>query len=118
MAPKISVCRRSDDILLTIEGGCDSESFQEVLSVVRQLLVRLLRCAAPGSPLTYSFKTRGKIDLEKMAHFQQMTNDQPCGREACGNIQEKQEHGGAPLQGEAPNRQPRGGLILLKGGAV
>jgi hypothetical protein len=116
MAPRISVCRKGEDIFLTIKGDFNHESFLELLSVVRQLLMMSSKCAAPGSQVTYSFKTRGKVDLDKMAHFQPEIKDHPCRFEACGEVPEKQEQGVVTGQGESAPRQPRGGLILVKGG--
>jgi hypothetical protein len=118
MAPRISVCRKGDDIFLTIEGGFTDESFQELLLAVRQLLMTSLKCATPGSQVTFSLKTRGKVDLEKMFHFRHIINDQPCRRDACGDTPEGQAQGVVTFQEEPPQRQPRNGLILVKGGAL
>ncbi|MHB9074561.1 MAG: hypothetical protein ACYC6G_13665 [Desulfobaccales bacterium] len=118
MAPRISVCRKGDDIFLTIEGGFTDESFQELLSAVRQLLLTSLKCATPGSQVTFCLKTRGKVDLDKMFHFRHMINDQPCSLDDYVDIAEEQKLGVATFQEESPQRQPRNGLILVKGGAL
>jgi hypothetical protein len=118
MTPRISVCRKGDDIFLTIEGGFTDESFQELLLAVRQLLLTSLKCATPGSQVTFSLKTRGKVDLEKMFHFRHMISGQPCRLDPCMGTPEGQEHGVVAFQEESPRRQPRNGLILVKGGAL
>jgi hypothetical protein len=117
MAPRISVRRKGDNIFLTIEGAFNCDSFQELLSVVRQLLMTSLKCATPGSQLTYCLKTRGEVDFDKLAHFNQLITDKPCHLDVCGDGRTMQEHEVVPLQKKSPHRQPRNGLILVKGGA-
>jgi hypothetical protein len=116
MGPRISVYRKGDDIFVTIEGDFNNESSQELVWVVRQMLKTSLQCAAPGSQVTYSLKTHSKVDLEKMAQFQQLTNDQPNHHGACEDTNESQEKGSRPVQGTTPNRRSHNGLILVKGG--
>lgn len=118
MAPRISVRRKGDDIFLTIKGGFTDGSFQDLLLVVRKLLMTSLKCAAPGSQVTYSLKTRGKVDLEKMVHVQDVIDDQPCCLDTYEDAQAGQAHAVVTLQEESPQRQPRNGLILVKGGAL
>ena len=118
MAPRISVCRKGDDIFLTIEGGFTDESFQELLLVVRQLLMTSLKCATPGSQVTFSLKTRGKVDLDKMFHLRNVINDQPCHLDAYVDTPEGQTLGVVTFPEESPQRQPRNGLTLVKGGAL
>ena len=117
MGPKVSVCRKGDDIFLSIEGEFNNESSQELLSIVRQLLITSLKCAAPGSQVTYSLKTHGKVNLEKMAQFHQVINDQPCCPGICEEPKERQEQRSRPIEDEPANSRPRNGLILIKGGA-
>ena len=118
MAPRISVCRKGDDIFLTVKGGFTNESFQELLLMVRQLLWTSLKCAAPGSQVTYNLKTQGKVDLKKMFHLQHSINDQTRRLDACVDTQEGQELGVVKLQEKSPQPQPRNGLFLVKGGAL
>ncbi len=117
MGPKVSVHRKSDDIFLSIEGEFDRESSQELLSIIRQVLLTSLKCTAPGSKLTYSLKIRGKINPEKIAQFHQVINDQPYCPGSCEEPKERQEQRSWPLQEESSNSRPRNGLILIKGGA-
>jgi hypothetical protein len=118
MAPRISVCRKGDDIFLTIEGGFTDESFQELLLAVRQLLLTSLKCATPGSQVTFCLKTRGKVDLDKMFYFRHMINDQHCRLDAYVDTPEGQTLGVVTFQDEPPQRQPRNKLTLVKGGAL
>jgi hypothetical protein len=114
MGPRVSVRRKGENIYLTIEGEFNRESSREMFAIVQQLLMTSLKCATPDSPVTYCLKTRGKVDLEKIAHFQDAIDDQPCGREPKVG----QEHGVVPLQDDSLKCRHRNGLILLKGGAV
>jgi hypothetical protein len=116
MGPRIAVYRKGENLFLSLEGEFNHKSFQEMLSVVRQMLMTLLKCAAPGSQVTYSFKTRGKVDLEKLAQVQEVMIDQPCHPpEVLKARQAEAEH--SELQEDALKRWPRNGLILVKGGA-
>jgi hypothetical protein len=118
MGPKVSVCRKGDDIFLSIEGDFTDESSQELLSTMRQLITTSLKCAAPGSRVSYSLKTRGKVNLEKIAEFHHVINDQSCYPGICEEPMEKQDQNPRPLQEESSNSQARNGLILIKGGAL
>jgi hypothetical protein len=117
MGPRVSVCRKGEHIYLTIEGEFNYESSRELLAVVRQLLMTSLKCATPNSPVTYCLKTRGKVDLEKIAHFQKVIDDRPCCSEVCEDPKVGQEQGVVPLKEESLKRRPRNGLTLVKGGA-
>ena len=118
MGPRVSVCRKGENIFLTIEGETNGESLEELFAVVRQLLLTSLKCIAPGASVTYSLKTRGTVDLEKMTQFQRAIEDHPCGQEGCGGVPTGQKQGVAPPQGEPAERRPRNGLFLVRGGAV
>lgn len=118
MGPKVSVCRKGDDIFLSIEGEFNNESSKELLSILRQLLMTSLKCASPGSQVTYSLKTRGKVNLEKLTQLHQVINDQPCCPGICTELKERREPRSRPLQEGSPDSLPRNGLILIKGGAL
>ncbi|MFZ5447840.1 MAG: hypothetical protein ACOZFS_04295 [Thermodesulfobacteriota bacterium] len=113
MEPKISVCRKGEEIFLTIEGDFNPESSQEFLRLVRQLLTISLKCAEPGSQVTYCLKTRGKVDLGKIAQFQHLSK---CRHEVCEYIDESKEQDG-PLKNDFQKRHNSVGLFLVKGGA-
>jgi hypothetical protein len=117
MGPRVSVRRKGENIYLTIEGEFNYESSRELLAVVKQLLMTSLKCATPDSPVTYCLKTRGHVDLEKIAHFQKTIDDQPRGGELSEDTKVGQEQGAAPLKGEFLKHRFRGRLILVKGGA-
>jgi hypothetical protein len=117
MGPKVSVRRKGENIYLTIEGEFNNESSRELLAVVQQLLMTSLKCVTPGSPVTYCLKTRGKVDLEKLAHFQKEIDGQPCCGELCEDTKAGREQEGVPLNGESLKCRSRGRLILVKGGA-
>jgi hypothetical protein len=117
MGPRVSVCRKGEHIYLTVEGEFNCESSRELLAMVRQLLMTSLKCATPNSPVTYCLKTRGKVDLEKIAHFQKVIDDPSCSSEVCENTKAGQEQGVVPLKEESLKRRPRNGLTLVKGGA-
>ena len=117
MGPRVSVRRKGENIYLTIEGEFNHESYRELLTVVQKLLMTSLKCATPGSPVTYCLTTRGKVDLEKLAHSQKEIDGQPCCAELCEDTQVGLDQGGTPLNGESLKYRSRGRLILVKGGA-
>jgi hypothetical protein len=101
MGPRVSVCRKGENIFLTIEGDINFESSQDLLAVVRQLMNTLMKCAAPETRVNYRLKTRATVDLDKMAHFQEAITEQPATSEV----------------GRKAKPRPRNGLTLVKGGA-
>ena len=116
MGPRVSVRRKGENISLTIEGEFNYQSSRELLAVVQRLLLTSLKCATPGSPVTYCLKTRGRVDLEKIAPFQKELDDQLGCSEVCEDTQAGQKQGVENLQGESRKCRPRGGLVLVKGG--
>lgn len=116
MAPRISVCRKSKAIFLSIEGDFSSESCQELLTVMRQLLVMSLKCTAPGCRVAYKFHIQGKVDLNKMVQFLKEIKDQSCDMDVCGIVPEKQGQEIVPFPMEVSPQQARKGLVLIKGG--
>ena len=102
MGPRVSVCRKGENIFLTIEGDINSESSQELLAVVQQLMNTLMKCAAPETRVNYRLKTRATVNLDKIAQFQEAIAEQPASPEFDGK---------AKLRG-------RNGLPLVKGGAL
>jgi hypothetical protein len=113
MGPRIAICRKGENIFLTIEGEFNCESSRELLSAVRHLLMTSLKCVAPGSRVTYCLKTRGKVDPGKIASGQQVLNDPP----SCEERQAEPRPKVAPLQEKSLKPRSRNGLILIKGGA-
>jgi hypothetical protein len=64
MGPSISVCRKGDEVYLTLEGDFTSGSSLEMLQALKRLVVTSLKCAAPDSPVAYTFKTRGRVNSQ------------------------------------------------------
>jgi hypothetical protein len=68
MRPTVSVCRKGNDLYLTLEGDYSDISSQELLQALRKLVVTSLKCFATDSPVVFSFKTHGKVNTaQKLA---------------------------------------------------
>jgi hypothetical protein len=65
MKPTVSVCRKGDDLYLTLEGDFNHISSQELLQALRKLVGTSLKCFDADSPVGFSFKTHGKVDHKK-----------------------------------------------------
>jgi len=61
MKPTVSVCRKGDDLYLTLEGDYSGISSQELLQALRKLVMTSLKCFATDSPVSFAFKTHGKV---------------------------------------------------------
>lgn len=118
MGPRVSVCRKGENIFLTIEGDINFDSSQELLAVVRQLMNTLMKCAAPETRMNYRLKTRATVDLDKIAHVQDAIAEQPASPEVGEKAQPEPEQDLAACQGESARPRPRKGLTLVKGGAL
>lgn len=68
MEPTISVCRKGDDLYLTLEGDFNHISSQQLLQALRKLVGTSLKCFAADSPAAFSFKTHGKVDRKKTGY--------------------------------------------------
>ena len=68
MKPTVSVCRKGDNLYLTLEGDFNHISSQELLLALRKLVGTSLKCFAADSPVGFSFKTHGKVDHKKTAY--------------------------------------------------
>ncbi|MFA5183679.1 MAG: hypothetical protein WC405_20410 [Syntrophales bacterium] len=62
MEPTISVCRKGDDIYLTLEGILNMTSSQQLFQALRRVVMTSLKCAAPESQVAFTFKTHSKVD--------------------------------------------------------
>lgn len=67
MTPTVSVCRKGDDLYLALEGDFDRISSQQLFQVLSKLVRISLKCYTADSPVVFSFKTHGKVNLKKMA---------------------------------------------------
>jgi hypothetical protein len=65
MGPTVSVCRKGEDLYLTLEGDFNQISSQQLLQALRKLVVTSLKCFAADSPAAFTFKTHGKVDPRK-----------------------------------------------------
>ena len=63
--PTVSVCRKGEDLYLTLEGDFNQISSQELFQALRKLVSTSLKCFAVDSPVAFTFKTHGKVDLRK-----------------------------------------------------
>ena len=65
MQPTVSVCRKGDNLYLTLEGDFNHISSQQLLQALRKLVGTSLKCFDADSPVAFSFKTHGKVDHKK-----------------------------------------------------
>ena len=68
MQPTVSVCRKGEDLYLTLEGDFNHISSQQLLQALRKLVGTSLKCFAADSPVGFSFKTHGKVDHKKTGY--------------------------------------------------
>ena len=67
MGPTVSVCRKGDDLYLTLEGAFNQTSSQQLLQALRKLVLTSLKCVAADAPVAFTFKTHSKVDCKKTA---------------------------------------------------
>ena len=65
MRPTVSVCRKGEDLYLTLEGDFNHISSQQLLQALKKLVATSLKCFAADCPAAFTFKTYGKVDLKK-----------------------------------------------------
>jgi hypothetical protein len=65
MRSTVSVCRKGNDLYLTLEGSFNHVSSQQLFQSLRKLVLTSLKCFAADSPVAFSFKTHGKVDIKK-----------------------------------------------------
>ena len=65
MRPTVSVCRKGEDLYLTLEGDFNHISSQQLLQALRKLVATSLKCFAADSPVAFTFKTHGKVAPQK-----------------------------------------------------
>lgn len=65
MGPMISVCRKGDNVYLTLEGSFNNNSFQQMFQALKNMVMSSLEFAPPESKVAFTFKTHGKVNLEK-----------------------------------------------------
>jgi len=67
MRPTVSICRKGNELYLTLEGDYNHISSQELLQALRKLVVTSLKCFSADSPVAFTFKTHGKVEPWKTA---------------------------------------------------
>lgn len=65
MEPTVSVCRKGNDLYLSLEGDFNNTSSQEMIQALKNLVMTSLKCSAPDSQVGFTFKTRGKVNCKK-----------------------------------------------------
>jgi hypothetical protein len=65
MGPTVSVCRKGEDLYLTLEGDFNHISSQQLHQALRKLVMTSMKCFAADSPAAFIFKTHGKVDPKK-----------------------------------------------------
>lgn len=65
MGPMISVCRKGDSVYLTLEGSFNTDSFHQMLQALKRMVMSTLEFSPPDSKVAFTFKTHGKVNLEK-----------------------------------------------------
>jgi hypothetical protein len=68
MRPTVSVCRKGDDLYLTLEGDFTHISSQQLLQALNKLVQTSLKCFAADSPVAFTFRTHGKVDHKKTGY--------------------------------------------------
>jgi len=68
MIPTVSVCRKGDNLYLTLEGDFNQISSQQLMQALRKLVGTSLKCFADDSPVAFTFKTHGKVDFKKKGY--------------------------------------------------
>ena len=68
MTPTVSVCRKGDNLYLTLEGDFNQISSQQLLQALRKLVITSLKCCTADSPVAFTFKTHGKVNHKKTAY--------------------------------------------------
>jgi hypothetical protein len=63
--PTISVCRKGEDLYLTLEGDFNQISSQQLLQALKKLVLTSLKCFAADAPAGFVFKTHGKVNFKK-----------------------------------------------------
>lgn len=65
MTPTVSVCRKGDELYLTLQGDFNQISSQELFQIMRRLVITSLKCYTADCPVAFIFKTHGKVNQQK-----------------------------------------------------
>ncbi len=65
MGPKISVCRKRDEVYLKLMGSVSTGTAGELLSILENLVMASLKFSSPDFPVGFTFRTRTRVDLAR-----------------------------------------------------
>jgi hypothetical protein len=63
VGPKISVCRKGDNVYLKLMGDISQHSSEDLLHAVKKMVLSSLRFSSPGSQVSCTFKTQAKVSF-------------------------------------------------------
>ncbi len=63
MEPKISVCRKGDNVYLKLMGNVGMQTSSELLHAVKKMVLASLKFSTPGSKVFCSFEARATVNL-------------------------------------------------------
>jgi hypothetical protein len=63
VGPKISVCRKGDNVYLKLMGDISPHSSEELLHAVKKMVLASLRFSSPGSKVSCTFTTQAKVSF-------------------------------------------------------
>ncbi len=63
MEPEISICRKGEKVYLKLTGNFDLASSSQLLHALKRLVLATLEFSPPNSQISFTFSTRGKVDL-------------------------------------------------------
>jgi hypothetical protein len=63
MEPKISVCRKGDNVYLKLMGSVGMQTSSDLLHAVKKMVLASLKYSTPGSKVFCSFKARATVNL-------------------------------------------------------
>ena len=65
VSPKISICRKGDNIYLKLMGNFNPATAHQILHAVEKVLTASLKFASPGSKVFYTFRAHSRVSLGK-----------------------------------------------------
>jgi len=65
MRPKISICRKRDNVYLKLMGNVNPASAHEILHAVEKVVTASLKFASPGSKVFFTFRAHAQVRLGK-----------------------------------------------------
>lgn len=62
MEPRISICRRGENLYLKLKGNFNRSDSEEILRAVRRLVGISLQSSSPNTQVFFTFQTFAKIE--------------------------------------------------------